>query len=93
MPLSRPKINRPGSARLPLLSRSDPEHDNQRILMNSMISKPLSLGQSQQDHPIRILVRTKNALRAADRGKQQPAAHRPVGDIAEVMLMDTRRGR
>jgi hypothetical protein len=68
MPLSRLKMNQPRSSKLPLLlTRTDQQatlqHDNQRMLMNLMVGKPLSLRQSQQDHPIRVLVRTKNPRR------------------------------
>src|ERR1700727_3148046 len=68
MPLSRLKMNQPRSTKLPLLlTRPDKQatlqHDNQRMLMDLMVGKPLSLKQSHQDHPIRVLVRAKNPRR------------------------------
>ena len=68
MPLSRLKMYEPRSTKLPLLlARPDDQatlqHDHQRMLMNLMVGQPLSLRQSQQDHPIRVLVRAKNPRR------------------------------
>jgi hypothetical protein len=68
MPLSRLKMNQPRSSKLPLsLTRPDKQatlqHKNQRMLMNLMIGKPLSLRQSHQNHPIRVLIRAKNPRR------------------------------
>jgi hypothetical protein len=68
MPLGRLKMNEPRSTKLSLLlARPDKQatlqHENQRMLMDLMVGKPLSLRQSHQDHSIRVLVRAKNPRR------------------------------
>lgn len=97
MTLGRLEMNQGRSAELMLVLTSSDEqptvqHHNQRMLMNLMISKPLSLRKSQQDHTIRILVRAKNPGRVSLNtfGVQLPKLH------VEAIICDvhpqTRRG-
>ena len=91
MTLGRLEMNQGRSAELMLVLTSSDEqptlqHHNQRMLMNLMISKPLSLRKSQQDHAIRILVRAKNPRRVSLNtfGVQLPKLH------VEAIICDVR---
>jgi hypothetical protein len=63
--LSRREVHEPRRADLALLitrSNQQPtlDDDDQRMLMNLMIIKPVALRQRQQDHPTRVLIRTQH---------------------------------